>query len=163
MSPKLLMCRDLELAVPGTYDPNQPIIRIQSIAPSLQVITSKQRPRKLTLMGKDACAPASSPPILAKPLPFSEVSTPRSHHSSSYAASLPGLWREKQSTSGFPVTLTPGLLVCSHHCGAHRRPERPAEPTEGAAEVCGVGMGGGRRLQGTDRANRGASRGGCSR
>lgn len=53
VSPKLLMCRDLELAVPGTYDPNQPIIRIQSIAPSLQVITSKQRPRKLTLMGKD--------------------------------------------------------------------------------------------------------------
>uniref|UniRef100_A0A8D2AZT3 FK506-binding protein 12-rapamycin complex-associated protein 1 n=1 Tax=Sciurus vulgaris TaxID=55149 RepID=A0A8D2AZT3_SCIVU len=51
VSPKLLMCRDLELAVPGTYDPNQPIIRIQSIAPSLQVITSKQRPRKLTLMG----------------------------------------------------------------------------------------------------------------
>lgn len=46
------MCRDLELAVPGTYDPNQPIIRIQSIAPSLQVITSKQRPRKLTIMGK---------------------------------------------------------------------------------------------------------------
>jgi len=52
VSPKLLMCRDLELAVPGTYDPNQPIIRIQSIAASLQVITSKQRPRKLTLMGK---------------------------------------------------------------------------------------------------------------
>lgn len=52
VSPKLLMCRDLELAVPGTYDPNQPIIRIQSIAPSLQVITSKQRPRKLTIMGK---------------------------------------------------------------------------------------------------------------
>ncbi|TKS77145.1 Serine/threonine-protein kinase mTOR [Collichthys lucidus] len=50
VSPKLLMCRDLELAVPGTYDPNQPIIRIQSIAPSLQVITSKQRPRKLTIM-----------------------------------------------------------------------------------------------------------------
>lgn len=53
VSPKLLMCRDLELAVPGTYDPNQPIIRIQSIAPSLQVITSKQRPRKLTLMGSN--------------------------------------------------------------------------------------------------------------
>ena len=52
MSPKLLMCRDLELAVPGTYDPNQPIIRIQSIAPSLQFITSKQRPRKLTIMGE---------------------------------------------------------------------------------------------------------------
>ncbi|PWA15650.1 hypothetical protein CCH79_00020178, partial [Gambusia affinis] len=53
VSPKLLMCRDLELAVPGTYDPNQPIIRIQSIAPSLQVITSKQRPRKLTIMGTE--------------------------------------------------------------------------------------------------------------
>ncbi|KAM8927600.1 serine/threonine-protein kinase mTOR [Pelodytes ibericus] len=53
VSPKLLMCRDLELAVPGTYDPNQPIIRIQSIAASLQVITSKQRPRKLTLMGSN--------------------------------------------------------------------------------------------------------------
>ncbi|XP_044138031.1 LOW QUALITY PROTEIN: serine/threonine-protein kinase mTOR [Bufo gargarizans] len=53
VSPKLLMCRDLELAVPGTYDPNTPIIRIQSIAPSLQVITSKQRPRKLTLMGSN--------------------------------------------------------------------------------------------------------------
>ena len=52
VSPKLLMCRDLELAVPGTYDPNQAIIRIQSIAASLQVITSKQRPRKLTIMGK---------------------------------------------------------------------------------------------------------------
>lgn len=54
------MCRDLELAVPGTYDPNQPIIRIQSIAPSLQVITSKQRPRKLTIMGRRitrACRP----------------------------------------------------------------------------------------------------------
>ncbi|XP_033015388.1 serine/threonine-protein kinase mTOR isoform X1 [Lacerta agilis] len=53
VSPKLLMCRDLELAVPGTYDPNQQVIRIQSIAPSLQVITSKQRPRKLTLMGSN--------------------------------------------------------------------------------------------------------------
>lgn len=52
VSPKLLMCHDLELALPRTYDPNQPIIRIQSIAPSLQVITSKQRPRKLTIMGK---------------------------------------------------------------------------------------------------------------
>ncbi|KPP56129.1 hypothetical protein Z043_126318, partial [Scleropages formosus] len=53
VSPKLLMCRDLELAVPGTYDPNQSIIRIQSIAASLQVITSKQRPRKLTIMGSN--------------------------------------------------------------------------------------------------------------
>lgn len=67
VSPKLLMCRDLELAVPGTYDPNQPIIRIQSIAPSLQVITSKQRPRKLTLMGKYHYV--RLPRTLAEPLP----------------------------------------------------------------------------------------------
>ena len=51
MSPKLLMSRDLELAVPGTYDPNQPIIRIQYVQSSLAVITSKQRPRKLSIFG----------------------------------------------------------------------------------------------------------------
>lgn len=71
VSPKLLMCRDLELAVPGTYDPNQPIIRIQSIAPSLQVITSKQRPRKLTLMGKDPVQPGPCLcPAWLNPSPF---------------------------------------------------------------------------------------------
>ncbi|XP_040292611.1 serine/threonine-protein kinase mTOR-like [Bufo bufo] len=53
VSPKLWTCRDLELAVPGTYHPNQPIIRIQSFAPLLQVITSKHRPRKLTLTGSN--------------------------------------------------------------------------------------------------------------
>jgi hypothetical protein len=52
VSPKLLMCRDMELAVPGTYDPNQPIIKISHIQSSLQVITSKQRPRKLSIFGK---------------------------------------------------------------------------------------------------------------
>lgn len=51
VSPKLLVCRDLELAVPGTYQPNQPIIKIQKVLPSLQVITSKQRPRKLCITG----------------------------------------------------------------------------------------------------------------
>lgn len=53
MSPKLLMCRDLELAVPGTYDPNRPLIRIQSMHTNLQVITSKQRPRKVCIKGSD--------------------------------------------------------------------------------------------------------------
>ncbi len=52
VSPKLMVCRDLELAVPGTYDPNQPIIRIQKVQSSLQVITSKQRPRKLSIFGE---------------------------------------------------------------------------------------------------------------
>lgn len=52
VSPKLLRCRDLELAVPGSYEPNQPVIRIHHVQSSLQVITSKQRPRKLSIFGK---------------------------------------------------------------------------------------------------------------
>ena len=52
MSPKLLRCQDLELAVPGTYDPNQPVVKIRKVQSSLQVITSKQRPRKLSIFGK---------------------------------------------------------------------------------------------------------------
>lgn len=51
VSPKLLLCRDLELAVPGSYVPNQPVVRIAYINSSLQVITSKQRPRKLCIKG----------------------------------------------------------------------------------------------------------------
>lgn len=53
VSPKLLTCRDLELAVPGSYNPNQPVIRIAQFVCSLQVITSKQRPRKLCIKGSD--------------------------------------------------------------------------------------------------------------
>merc|ERR1712218_575623 len=37
VSPKLLMCRDLELAMPGSYLPNQNITRITSVNSSLQV------------------------------------------------------------------------------------------------------------------------------
>ncbi|KAK0179190.1 hypothetical protein PV327_008004 [Microctonus hyperodae] len=51
VSPKLLLCRDLELAVPGSYIPGQPVVRIASIHSSMQVITSKQRPRKLCIKG----------------------------------------------------------------------------------------------------------------
>ena len=51
VSPKLLACRDLELAVPGTYDPNSVTIRINRVASALHVITSKQRPRKLRIYG----------------------------------------------------------------------------------------------------------------
>ncbi|KAK7494179.1 hypothetical protein BaRGS_00014652, partial [Batillaria attramentaria] len=53
VSPKLLNCENLELAVPGTYEPNQPVICIQHVQKSLQVITSKQRPRKLSIFGSD--------------------------------------------------------------------------------------------------------------
>ena len=54
MSPKLLMCRDLELAVPGTYEPHKPVIHIRHVHSSLNVITSKQRPRKLCITGNSA-------------------------------------------------------------------------------------------------------------
>ena len=45
--------RDLELAIPGSYVPNQPVIRISQVNSSLQVITSKQRPRKLCIVGSN--------------------------------------------------------------------------------------------------------------
>lgn len=41
VSPKLLKCRDLELAVPGSYNPGQELIRISSIQTNLQVCTIK--------------------------------------------------------------------------------------------------------------------------
>lgn len=53
VSPELLDCRDLELAVPGTYRAESPVVTIASFASQLVVITSKQRPRKLTIHGSD--------------------------------------------------------------------------------------------------------------
>lgn len=53
VSPKLLRCRNLELAVPGSYTPGQELIKISSIQTNLQVITSKQRPRKLCVRGSN--------------------------------------------------------------------------------------------------------------
>lgn len=53
VSPKLQQSHDMELAVPGSYIPGSPIIKIAYIQNSLQVITSKQRPRKLCIKGSD--------------------------------------------------------------------------------------------------------------
>ena len=53
VSPKLEEATDLELAVPGTYEPGKPVVRIAKFDPSLTVISSKQRPRKLTCRGSD--------------------------------------------------------------------------------------------------------------
>ncbi|KAH9655479.1 serine/threonine-protein kinase TOR [Citrus sinensis] len=53
VSPELLECRNLELAVPGTYRADSPVVTIASFATQLVVITSKQRPRKLTIHGSD--------------------------------------------------------------------------------------------------------------
>ncbi len=43
----------LELAVPGTYIAGEPLVTIAAFAPTLHVINSKQRPRKLTIHGGD--------------------------------------------------------------------------------------------------------------
>lgn len=53
VSPKLLASRDLELAIPGTSGANKPIVRIVAFDPIFNVISSKQRPRKLSIKGSD--------------------------------------------------------------------------------------------------------------
>ncbi|RDL41871.1 ARM repeat-containing protein [Venustampulla echinocandica] len=56
VSPKLLRARDLDLAVPGTYQSGKPIARIINFETNFSVISSKQRPRKLSLNGSDGKA-----------------------------------------------------------------------------------------------------------
>jgi FKBP12-rapamycin complex-associated protein len=53
VSPRLMQSRDLQLAVPGTYEPNKPVIRIKEFGQNIQVIASKQRPRKISIMGSN--------------------------------------------------------------------------------------------------------------
>ncbi|TPX38402.1 hypothetical protein SeMB42_g06762 [Synchytrium endobioticum] len=53
VSPALLEARDLELAIPGTYQAGEPVVKIRSFVSTLTVITSKQRPRRLTIKGSD--------------------------------------------------------------------------------------------------------------
>lgn len=53
ISPRLRDAKDLELAVPGTYKIGEPLVTITSFDPTLQVISSKQRPRKLKIKGSD--------------------------------------------------------------------------------------------------------------
>ncbi|ELU37824.1 phosphatidylinositol 3-kinase tor2 [Rhizoctonia solani AG-1 IA] len=53
VSPELLRSRNLDIAVPGTYVSGRPVVTIASFGSTLSVITSKQRPRRLTLKGSD--------------------------------------------------------------------------------------------------------------
>ncbi|KAI0091642.1 phosphatidylinositol 3-kinase [Irpex rosettiformis] len=53
VSPELLKARNLDLAVPGTYQSGKPVITISSFSSKLSVIPSKQRPRRLSLTGSD--------------------------------------------------------------------------------------------------------------
>lgn len=52
-SPRLHDYNDWILAIPGSYDPNRPIVKISSIKNCLNLMTSKQHPRKLTIIGAD--------------------------------------------------------------------------------------------------------------
>eukprot|EP00053_Salpingoeca_punica_P020177 m.209872 g.209872 ORF g.209872 m.209872 type:complete len:925 (-) comp17813_c0_seq1:564-3338(-) len=53
VSPRLYAARDIPVAVPGTYNANSPVVYISSFGPKLEVIMSKQRPRKFSLRGSD--------------------------------------------------------------------------------------------------------------
>jgi len=53
VSPKLLEAHDLEIAVPGTYQPGKPVVTIKSFVPTITVIGSKRRPRKVSIKGSD--------------------------------------------------------------------------------------------------------------
>lgn len=52
-SPALLQANNLELGVPGSYRVNGSFVKIDRFYPSVHVITSKQRPRKIVLRGGD--------------------------------------------------------------------------------------------------------------
>jgi FKBP12-rapamycin complex-associated protein len=53
VSPKLKNLQDLELAIPGTYESGKPVISIKSVNPVASVIQSKQRPRRIIIVGSD--------------------------------------------------------------------------------------------------------------
>ena len=53
VSPKLLHASDLELAVPGTYRAGEDVVRIVRVDPVMDVLPSKQRPRRLKMRGSD--------------------------------------------------------------------------------------------------------------
>ncbi|KAI0040710.1 atypical/PIKK/FRAP protein kinase [Auriscalpium vulgare] len=53
VSPELLKARNLDLAVPGTYQSGKEVVTIQSFATKLTVLETKQRPRCMSLKGSD--------------------------------------------------------------------------------------------------------------
>lgn len=52
-SPALLQAHNLELGIPGSYRVDGSFVKIDRFYPTVQVITSKQRPRKIVLRGGD--------------------------------------------------------------------------------------------------------------
>lgn len=52
-SPFLASMKDAQIAVPGTYAYGQPLVTISKFSDKLTVISSKQRPRKMAIIGSD--------------------------------------------------------------------------------------------------------------
>jgi serine/threonine-protein kinase mTOR len=52
-SPALSRARSLELGVPGSYRVDGSFVNIEKFIPEIEIIQSKQRPRKITLRGSD--------------------------------------------------------------------------------------------------------------
>lgn len=69
ISPELEQVKNLELPMPGTYlesyTNKQPLLQIKEFSPVFKVISSKQRPRKLTIVGSDSGL--SHLPVLLSP------------------------------------------------------------------------------------------------
>ena len=43
----------MELAIPGTYQPGMDLVRIHSVASEIEILKSKQKPRKIFINGSD--------------------------------------------------------------------------------------------------------------
>ena len=53
VSPKLVNTKNCQVSVPGLFKPNRALIKISGFATKLQVLASKQHPRKLCIYGSD--------------------------------------------------------------------------------------------------------------
>lgn len=53
VAPKLIASENLDIAVPGTFKTNKPIVKIAKFASVLPVLPSKQKPRKMSVYGSD--------------------------------------------------------------------------------------------------------------
>jgi FKBP12-rapamycin complex-associated protein len=53
VSPLLADVRDVNIAVPGTYEPGKPVTMIARFSTSMDVFPSKQRPKRFAIIGSD--------------------------------------------------------------------------------------------------------------
>ncbi|KAJ1922433.1 phosphatidylinositol kinase- protein kinase tor1 [Tieghemiomyces parasiticus] len=53
MAPVLLSCQDMELMMPGLFQPGRPLVTIAKFDPTVYVYGTKQRPRRMAIYGSD--------------------------------------------------------------------------------------------------------------